>query len=56
MILEDSDGDGVSDSSKVFVQAKDLVAPMGIAVVGNKIFVSCVPSLLFYSRANFRKT
>ncbi len=49
MILEDSDGDGVSDSSKVFVQDKDLVAPMGIAVVGNKIFVSCAPSLLVYT-------
>jgi len=49
MILEDTNGDGVSDSSKVFVQDKDLVAPMGIAVVGNKIFVSCAPSLLVYT-------
>ena len=49
MILEDTDGDGVSDSSKVFVQDKDLVAPMGIAVLGNKIFVSCAPSLIVYT-------
>ena len=49
MILEDTDGDGVSDSSKVFVQDKDLVAPMGIAVVDNKIFVSCAPSLFVYT-------
>ncbi|WP_273565492.1 PVC-type heme-binding CxxCH protein [Maribacter halichondriae] len=49
MILEDTDGDGISDSSKVFVQDKDLVAPMGIAVVGNKIFVSCAPNLIVYT-------
>ena len=52
MILEDSDGDGISDSSKVFVQDKDLVAPMGIAVLGNKVFVSCAPSLIVYTDEN----
>ncbi len=52
MILEDTDGDGISDSSKVFVQDKDLVAPMGIAVLGNKVFVSCAPSLLVYTDEN----
>ena len=30
LILEDTDGDGVCDSSKVFVQEKELVAPLGI--------------------------
>lgn len=49
MILEDTDGDGVADSSKVFVQDEDLVAPLGIAVMGNKVFVSCSPSLLVYT-------
>lgn len=49
MILEDTDGDGISDSSKVFVQDKDLVAPLGIAVVGNKVFVSCAPTLFVYT-------
>ncbi|WP_232623046.1 PVC-type heme-binding CxxCH protein [Pareuzebyella sediminis] len=52
MILEDTNGDGVSDSSKVFVQDEDLVAPMGIAVVGNKVFVSCAPSLFVYTDEN----
>lgn len=52
MILEDTDGDGVSDSSKVFVQDNDLVAPMGIAVLGNKVFVSCAPSLIVYTDEN----
>ncbi|MFD0796248.1 PVC-type heme-binding CxxCH protein [Maribacter chungangensis] len=49
VILEDTDGDGVSDSSKVFVQDEDLVAPMGIAVIGNRIFVSSAPNLLVYT-------
>ncbi|HEX5024334.1 MAG TPA: hypothetical protein VFV68_03640, partial [Agriterribacter sp.] len=35
MILEDTDGDGVADSSKVFVQDTSLVSPLGIAVMGN---------------------
>ncbi len=52
MILEDTDGDGISDSSKVFVQDEDLVAPMGVAVVGNKIFVSCAPNLIVYTDEN----
>lgn len=52
MILEDTNGDGVSDTSKIFVQDKDLVAPMGIAVVGNKVFVSCAPNLVVYTDEN----
>lgn len=49
MILEDTDGDGVSDASKVFVEDKDLVAPLGIAVIGKKVFVSCAPTLFVYT-------
>lgn len=49
VILEDKDGDGVAESSKVFVQDEDLVAPLGIAVLGNKVFVSCSPNLLVYT-------
>lgn len=49
MILEDTDGDGVADSSKVFVQDKDLVAPLGVAVIGQRVFVSCSPHLLVYT-------
>jgi len=48
VILEDTDGDGVCDSSKVFVQDPDLVAPLGIALVGNKVYVSCSPHLFAY--------
>ncbi len=49
VILEDSDGDGKADASKVFVQDKDLVSPLGIAVIGNRIFVSCSPNLIVYT-------
>lgn len=49
VILEDTDGDGRADSSKTFVQDEDLVAPLGIAVVGNKVYVSASPHLFVYT-------
>lgn len=52
MILEDTDGDGKADSSKVFVQDKDLLSPLGIAVIGNKVIVSCSPNLIVYTDNN----
>jgi putative membrane-bound dehydrogenase-like protein len=52
MILEDTDGDGRADSSKVFVQDAELVSPLGIAVIGNSVYVSCSPNLFVYVDAN----
>ncbi len=52
IILEDTDGDGVCDSSKVYVQDKDLVAPLGVAVLGKRVIVSCSPSLIIYTDEN----
>ncbi len=52
MILEDTDGDGKADSSKVFVQDKDLLSPVGLAVMGNKVIVSCSPNLIVYTDEN----
>jgi len=52
MILEDTNGDGKADASKVFVQDKDLVSPVGIAVIGNKVIVSCSPNLIIYTDEN----
>ena len=49
MILEDTNGDGVADSSKVFVQDEDLRSPLGIAVIGNQVIVSCAPSVIIYT-------
>lgn len=49
MILEDTNHDGKADVSKVFVQDADLIAPLGIGVIGNKIYVSCSPNLIVYT-------
>src|SRR5689334_21235589 len=43
IILEDTNHDGKADSSKVFVEDEDLLSPVGIAVIGNKVVVSCSP-------------
>ncbi len=40
VILTDTDQDGKADKTQVFVQDKDLVAPLGIAVLGNEILVN----------------
>ena len=52
MILEDVNQDGIADTSRLFVQDTDLVAPLGIAVIGKKIIVSCAPNLIIYTDEN----
>jgi putative membrane-bound dehydrogenase-like protein len=52
MILEDTDGDGKADKSSVFVQEPALLAPLGIAVIDNKIIVSCAPDIIVYTDVN----
>lgn len=52
IILEDKDGDGVAETSKVFVQDGDLTAPLGISVIGNKVIVSSGPSIIIYTDEN----
>lgn len=49
LILEDTDQDGKADVTKVFVQDQDLVAPVGIAVFGPHVVVSCSPHVLIYT-------
>jgi len=49
MILEDTNYDGRADLSKVFVQDTDLVSPLGIAVIGNQVIVSCSPRMIIYT-------
>ena len=49
VVLEDSDGDGKADSSHTFVRDPDLVAPLGIAVIDNKVVVSCAPNILIFT-------
>jgi putative membrane-bound dehydrogenase-like protein len=45
LILEDTDGDGKADTSKVFYQDTSINAALGIAVLGNKVIVSCSPNV-----------
>ena len=52
VILEDTNGDGKADDSKVFVTDPDLVSPLGIAVIGNKVIVSAAPNLVVYTDEN----
>ncbi len=41
-----------AESSKVYVEDSLLIAPLGIAVIGNKTIVSCAPNLLVYTDAD----
>ncbi|MFN6375655.1 MAG: PVC-type heme-binding CxxCH protein [Chitinophagia bacterium] len=43
VILEDKDGDGKLESSKIFYQGPELNAPLGIAVLGKRVIVSQSP-------------
>lgn len=52
MILEDTDGDGKADKSKVFYQGPDVNAALGISVLGNKVIVSCSPNVFVFTDAN----
>ena len=49
VVLEDTDHDGRADRSTIFVQEPTLVAPLGIAVIGNQIVVSNAPDLIVYT-------
>ena len=48
LILEDTDGDGRADHQKVYYQGKDINSAMGIAVLGNRVIVSCSPNVLMF--------
>ena len=52
VVVEDKNGDGLAESSHVFVQEKTFLSPLGIAVVDNKIIVSQPPDLLVYTDVN----
>lgn len=52
VILEDTDGDGKADSSKVFWQDPELVSPLGIAVFDNVVIVSQPPNLIKLTDVN----
>lgn len=49
LILEDKDGDGVADETKVFYQGRDVDSALGICVLGNKVIVSCAPNVIEFT-------
>lgn len=52
VILEDTNGDGKADTSKVFYQGTDVNAALGVAVLGNKVIVSCSPNVFVFTDEN----
>ncbi|MEK6782862.1 MAG: PVC-type heme-binding CxxCH protein [Bacteroidota bacterium] len=52
MILEDTDGDGKADKSKVFYQGTDVNAALGISLLGNKVIISCSPNVFVFTDEN----
>ncbi len=50
VILEDTDGDGTADKSTVFDQSPEIRAPLGIAVLGDRVIVSQSPNLIVYTK------
>jgi putative membrane-bound dehydrogenase-like protein len=52
VILEDTDGDGVSDKEKTFYQGNDINTALGICVLGNKVIVSCSPNVFVFTDEN----
>ena len=52
VVLEDTNGDGKADKSHTFVQDPELISPLGVAVVGNKVIVSQPPHLIIYTDVN----
>lgn len=49
LILEDKDGDGRADETKVYYQGSDIDSAMGICVLGNKTIVSASPNILVFT-------
>jgi putative membrane-bound dehydrogenase-like protein len=50
VILEDTDNDGKSDRTKVFDQGPHIRVPLGIAVLGDKVYVSQSPDITVYTK------
>src|SRR5690606_19173023 len=49
LILEDTDHDGVADTSKVFYQGEDINSALGIVVLGDKVIVSASPNIMVFT-------
>ena len=49
VVLEDTNGNGRADKATTFVQEPGLIAPLGMAVIDNRIVVSNAPDLIVYT-------
>ncbi len=49
VVLEDTDKDGRADKTHTFVQESGFIAPLGVAVLDNKVVVSQPPDLIVYT-------
>lgn len=52
LILEDTDGDGQADNSKTFYQGPEINAALGIAKLGERVYVAASPNLLVFTDAD----
>lgn len=52
LIIEDTNGDGKADKSKVYYQGEDINAALGIEVLDNKVIVSCSPNVFVFTDTN----
>src|SRR5262245_29532318 len=48
VVLEDTDGDGKCDRSRVFAEGLDITAPKGLAVIGGRVWLSQSPNVVTY--------
>lgn len=49
LILEDSHGTGHADKATIFYQGKELAAPLGVCVLGNRVIVSNSPNVFEFT-------
>ena len=52
LIMEDLDRDGSADTAKVFYQGPEVNAALGIAKLGNKVYVAASPNMLVFTDAD----
>jgi putative membrane-bound dehydrogenase-like protein len=52
IILEDTNGDGKADTTKVFYEGPEIASPLGIFVMGNRAIVSQSPHVWLFTDTN----